>query len=475
MARSPARRRRDAGFTIVEVMVAMMILLVGVLGTVTLIDGANARTLNTRQREGATNLAREIVDSARSVDYDKLVTGQVEPALQTLSSLADDDAGKGGWQVVRRGTTYSVSVASCIFDDAKDKVASLSPPPGYCTIHGNPTTGDPNGDDYRKLDVTVRWKTSRAVRLTANITNPSGGFGPRIINWTPNTTTSVGPGVGLQHFTVTTALASALRWSVDDGRSNGEISEPSGATSFDFDWNLGAQTVPECGVAVPTTTVLDGTYVVSFQAFDSIGVPGDLRSQVINVNRVEPGTPCGASGGHNGSLVDIAWAPNFERDVAGYHVYRVDASSDALVCTVATTSCVDPNPPDTSGPLDYYVKAYELGTGTEGAKTDIHIDAVSGAAPDTPTGLVVVAQSDGKPKLDWDDPSGAGTPPAFYRIYRDGVAYTGRIARTSGITPTDWSDPEPLNGAHTYRVSAVGADFQESPLTAGVTFSYTAP
>ena len=53
------------GFTIVEVMVAMAILLVGLLGTVAMIDGANATTASTRGREGATNLARELVEASR--------------------------------------------------------------------------------------------------------------------------------------------------------------------------------------------------------------------------------------------------------------------------------------------------------------------------------------------------------------------------------------------------------------------------
>ncbi len=44
--------------TLIEVMVATMILLVGVLGTVTMIDGANATTSKTKAREGATHLGR---------------------------------------------------------------------------------------------------------------------------------------------------------------------------------------------------------------------------------------------------------------------------------------------------------------------------------------------------------------------------------------------------------------------------------
>ena len=47
-----ARTCSESGFTLVEVMVAITLLLVGVLGTVTMIDGANAVTTRTKAREG---------------------------------------------------------------------------------------------------------------------------------------------------------------------------------------------------------------------------------------------------------------------------------------------------------------------------------------------------------------------------------------------------------------------------------------
>src|SRR5204863_6008214 len=59
----------EAGFTLIEVMVAIFILLLGVLGSAQLANTANKLTLNSKQREGATNLAREIIEAARGVDY----------------------------------------------------------------------------------------------------------------------------------------------------------------------------------------------------------------------------------------------------------------------------------------------------------------------------------------------------------------------------------------------------------------------
>ena len=50
----PPRLRSERGFTLIEVMVTMLILVIGIGATLALIDGANARTLATKQREVGT-------------------------------------------------------------------------------------------------------------------------------------------------------------------------------------------------------------------------------------------------------------------------------------------------------------------------------------------------------------------------------------------------------------------------------------
>ncbi|MEJ7715468.1 MAG: prepilin-type N-terminal cleavage/methylation domain-containing protein [Thermoleophilaceae bacterium] len=55
------------GFTIIEVLVAATLLVIGVLGTMAMVDSSNAETRLSGGREGATNLAREVVEGARSL------------------------------------------------------------------------------------------------------------------------------------------------------------------------------------------------------------------------------------------------------------------------------------------------------------------------------------------------------------------------------------------------------------------------
>src|SRR3954447_8347363 len=101
--RAPIHNSED-GFTIIEVLVAIFLLLLGVVGSVTMINTANAVTSNNKSREGATNLAKQIEEAARVVDYDTLnnaVTGsgvtQVVATLQGQPGLSDADTSNTTW------------------------------------------------------------------------------------------------------------------------------------------------------------------------------------------------------------------------------------------------------------------------------------------------------------------------------------------------------------------------------------------
>jgi prepilin-type N-terminal cleavage/methylation domain-containing protein len=181
-------RAGETGFTLVEVMVAVALLLVGVLGVVTMVTGANAQTAVTKSREGATNLSREIVDAARGVDYDSLTTSAIVPALQAQPALADSDPSTSGWQINRRGLVYTISsLPICIIDAQADQFGAHPAPsdPAAAPYCSGQTTGtaDPNPDDFRRMDVTITWSTeghNYSLRETTLIINPSGGIGPTV-------------------------------------------------------------------------------------------------------------------------------------------------------------------------------------------------------------------------------------------------------------------------------------------------------
>src|SRR5215210_2091194 len=64
---SRSRLAAEDGFTLVELMMAALVLVVGVLGVLSLLDHANRATERTKHREAATNLAREVIEASRAV------------------------------------------------------------------------------------------------------------------------------------------------------------------------------------------------------------------------------------------------------------------------------------------------------------------------------------------------------------------------------------------------------------------------
>ena len=474
------RLAREDGFTIIEVLMASFVLLVGVLGTVTLIDTAIGVGKTSRSREAATNLTREIVETAGVVDYDLLLTDTATPALQSKDGLADAEPGTEGWQVERRGVTFAVTVESCIFDDPKDgSFAGATTSAGYCAASAG--SGDSNGDDYRKLTVTAAWG-DRRVRLIANVVNPTGGFGPRIRNVEtaplPNTNgvipvTSSDTSVTVN---VQTSPASSLNWDAGDTKNGGQLSEASGATAWSFAWPLGMP-VPlasyTCSTAVDWVT--DGpAYQMTFQPFDTSGTPGDLRTQTVAIDRSTPYPLCGFDGGRNpqhGSVVDLQWRGSFEGDVVSYSVWRVKQGaepSDKLVCNaVRTTECSDRNPPTGTGAISYYVRPKQDNlqyAQALGPPTNLNIPAVTTAngPPTAPTGVTLT--SGVQPTITWTGASDSDGSVLFYRVYRDGQTIDDRYGKTSDATTLTFSDRESGATGHTYYVSAVDDQFAESAL-----------
>ena len=129
-------RARDDGFTIVEILVASFVLVVGMLGVLSLLNGALRTTSVNIERVGATNLVRELVEGTRGLDYDDMSGSLVQSRLQAAG------LGSGSpWTIVRRGVTYTITATSCTYDDPADKLAA-TPPAGVCTPQPVAPTGE---------------------------------------------------------------------------------------------------------------------------------------------------------------------------------------------------------------------------------------------------------------------------------------------------------------------------------------------
>ena len=152
----------EAGFTLVELLVAAFVLLVGILGTVALVDGANGTTSANRAREGATNLTRELIEDARSVQYGSL---DVATLPATIASLSGGTAqGDGTIVYSRRGVTYTSTPSLCYVDDPKDGYGSHA----GATFCGNVTgAADTFARDYKRFTVVTTWTGAKGTEPRA--------------------------------------------------------------------------------------------------------------------------------------------------------------------------------------------------------------------------------------------------------------------------------------------------------------------
>lgn len=504
MAARP-RPTAQSGFTLIEVMVAILILLVGVLGVVTLVDGANAVTSKTKAREGGTAIARSVIEVSRSIRYRDLTQASLEAALNARPSLADTKPGTPGVQIKSRGITYDAALTVCSLDDAKDDLGARPTGVTFCSDSAGPPASprDRNPDDYKRVRVRLVWSTratQHSVTQTSSIINPVGGLGPSVTGLTMTSPASSGSSevrietnVPSANFSaVTSTFAANLNWSVN-GDAQGKAS--GGPTNWTFTWNF----VDSGGQIL----YYDCKYFIQADAFDDEGRSGTPRVLSVIVNRIPPIAPTQVVGGRNGSAnnVDIRWSPNPECDVIGYRVFR--STDPSLLGTQVT--CVDPQAPDPSvtakdwcvdenapatGPLYYRVVGVDtLATGAlrAGARSAaLTVPAVGGnSLPSAPTNLSTclggqpgcngpdgTAAPTGQIVVRWDPSTDSDGSIAFYRVYRGGQTYANRWddffpASSGGLLA--WLEYAPGSGTQTYYVTAVDNLFGESPLSAPVT------
>jgi type II secretory pathway pseudopilin PulG len=368
-----SRSADESGFTIVEVMVAIGVLLVGVLGTVTMLTTASATTERTQSRVAATNIAREVLETARTLKYDdvspsKTLGGATDTSLiaslqavRPTTNLQDVTAG-GTWDISRRGVIYTIDVSACVVDDPKDGLAATHTPVGfYCPNLGG-GSGDDNPDDYRRVTATVSWTRNgrtRSITQTGLIANPSGVLGPSVdFQGTVPNPTNPCPGTLRYDNIVTPNNATSVQWSVNDpAASHGTATDvtPSpnpnpGQKVWRVDWNMN----PVYNSASNRTSAQDGDgpYTVTLIAFSplptgggNVGGQPTFITQFINCS--PPNPPTNFAGGYNWRLcstaagvprypicnageriIDFQWSASPDADVMGYRVFRVNGQPD---------------------------------------------------------------------------------------------------------------------------------------------------
>jgi type IV pilus assembly protein PilV len=138
---------REDGFTLVEVLIAMVVLIIGVLGTFTMIEGGLASTARTAARDQGTNLARDLVERSRQAAYTNLTNGLAPATVRATLPSSDAVTALSGstFKVTRRNVVYTVTVFACSIDSPTDGIgvgdSSFCETPDPTKHPGSPAPG----------------------------------------------------------------------------------------------------------------------------------------------------------------------------------------------------------------------------------------------------------------------------------------------------------------------------------------------
>ena len=479
--------RGESGFSLIELMMASFLLVVGVLATMTMMDGANARIVENRTREAATNLGREIAEAARAVPYPEIADASLETALRAQPGLADGSAADG-WQVVRRGTSFTITLDSCIVDDANPRDGLGVHPPGSDFCDTASGTEDVNPDDYRRVTIQVQrirpgGRRPVTVRQSAVINNPGSAFAPSVRSLSPSSPVLTPP------YRVTTTTTTAITF-------NATVTPRANYVNWFVD-NIKQPTAPVRGTAddwaftwqIPAG-VPDGVYLIGAQGFSANDQSGAAKAVTVTLNRFRPTPPANLAGGRNGLFLEFEWSPSPDRDIVGYRVYRVagstPATTDPVVCSTtptdaAPTSC---RIADIAGNNNYYVVA--VAPACCGAATTAREESQRptmtntlrvqmNQPPNPPRNVSGVRTSDRGSDivtLTWQmpvTPVGGESSDSlrYYRIYRNGVTYGQRYATVAPDQLT-FVDTKPGTTTQRYWVVAVDSGMAESMPVGGL-------
>jgi type II secretory pathway pseudopilin PulG len=478
------------GFTLIEALMAAVILIVGLIGLLGLLDASVKASAATRAREGATGLARQIIEDARTIPYAQIIPTSIESQLKAMSDLSSSSG--SAWQIERRGFTYAVKVTECAIDNPKDGLAKEHGSTfceGQPAWKGEPEPVDTTPEDLKRITAEVSWtiqKRTSTVKQVSTLTVAGQAIGliatkleiTSAYNTTVPKSTATTP-VITEAATKTLTFSvsfpegtSAIIWSLE-GAKQEELNPASKATSLTFSWAINEPPLHPY--------VSDGTYQVAAQAVDATGVIGPPISIPVRLIRGTPAAPNSKEivGGFNivyksgveTEVAEIQWKANAERNVIGYRVYD---PTHKLICPEraetlsTTTSCIDFNLlAEKPSERTYTVVALYRDASEEVQESppgEIKITRATSSAPNAPSSLVATKKADGSVTLTWKPPTGGTTPVSFYRIYRGSKEYTSRYSTSSNECPKEecsFTDTDAVT-THEYWVTAASSNLVES-------------
>jgi chitodextrinase len=227
----------------------------------------------------------------------------------------------------------------------------------------------------------------------------------------------------------------------------------SGLTGYKI-YRAGAQIGTSASTSYSDTTTLGTTsYTYTVAAYDNAGNTSaqSTAAGVTTPDTIPPSVPTGlAASAPASGTVNLTWAAATDTGgsgLAGYKIYRAGAQ----IGTSASATYTDTTTLGTTS-YTYAVAAYDNAGNVSAQSSGASITTPDTIPPSVPTGLTATVISAAQINLNWNastDTGGSGM--AGYRIYRNGVVFSGTTA-----TVTSYADTSVGGGTtYTYTVAAI--------------------
>jgi prepilin-type N-terminal cleavage/methylation domain-containing protein len=391
-------RPGEAGMSLIELVVAMTLLAIVMIGLSSSIGVAYRVVALGRQRQVAEATANKRLEELRDVDYAQMAmneapTRSADPtnpdAYVSNDGLSYDVSGKGDYEplivdAVTPGPVLHVE-SPVVIGTTKVDVYE------YVTWVDAP--GIPGTQNLKRVSVVVKYRdvsvtgTARVLResvlfTSGTVTVPRSATTSTTTTTTtvPPTTTTVPPS-GCGAFSVSNGAGALVGYSATRTVTLTLAMAPCStrvwvAFSNDGGTTYGAET--EWDAANPTlgwtVNAGDGTKSIVGRARNEAGATWSIGSQNVILDQTNPTTPGTLSrtvtcSGTN-RTVDLAWGASTDTNLVGYRIYRsTDGVSWAIVTSTTGRTATDTSAKSLTS-LRYYIAAYDrAGNESAGSNT----------------------------------------------------------------------------------------------------------
>ena len=440
LGKPPARRRGAAGFTLVELIVAVAISLVVLTCMIPLFVNVEAKAAGDQMRVEALAVAQDRLEKIRALPFDQITLANLNSSTFMNGEFGNSWSAFSGTaqRVFSNGVSYAITVQNG-GSGSTQLVVSVSvtwiPPPG------------PVKTVFVQTYISQQFAGPALTALTLSPENSAYS-----INSAPVTlSATVAAGTDRSNtdhvtFTVSGNGMSPFTQTV----SNTGVSGAGLNGIYSCSWSASG--------------AVNGTYTFAATAYTSAGVPGNSWSESaqLTLNSAPPQvTGLTATAGNR--CATLSWTASTSSNFDHYQLWRGTTSGGETLDTDNLTANGITDTGLTNG-TKYYYQVYALDANGDASPASAEVTVTPAVqsdttAPTAPTNFTVT-RSAACAQLSWSA-SSAASGIACYYIYRDGGAQP--CARVGGSS-TSFSDIVGYTVGHSYYVVACsGAGLLSAP------------